>query len=368
MCSSRAWCLGLVASALVLTLPLGASAAGARATIAENASAIIPVMDISPQVFPTGTSNTAVLSVTNANTESAGVLSTGDTFTFDFPDQGVDVGSSAQLTVNSPAISPFAWQVQVASGGVCKLKYVGPNTQFGARDLISCKVKLKSSVQPTQGQAQFEAPETRRYADPPRLTCAITTTESSTTQGPVLGGSGQVGPQGPPGPAGPAGPQGPTGLQGAQGLPGPAGAQGLPGPPGPPGPAGVGAKMKCAYASGMGSTWYSQTPQWQPLGGPMNTTLTLDEASEVAFNYSAVGTTTTPGAPIVMRVTVNGQPVAGGATGISGIPNQWQTISGLCIVKLPAGQHQIALEHMAQIKGTTTYLRNPTLMAMGGMD
>jgi hypothetical protein len=73
-------------------------------------------------------------------------------------------------------------------------------------------------------------------------------------------------------------------------------------------------------------------------------------------------------APTGLPVTVNGQLVAGGATGISGIPSQWQTLSGLCIVKLPAGQHKIALEHMAQVQGTTCYIRNPTLMAMGGME
>ena len=126
--------------------------------------------------------------------------------------------------------------------------------------------------------------------------------------------------------------------------------------------------MKCAYASGLGTTWYTQTPQWQPLGNPMNTTLSLDEESEVAINYSAVGTTTQQGVPIVLRCTVNGVAVPGGATGISGLPNSWQTVSGLCIVKLPAGQHKIALEFQNQVQGAVCYIRNPTLMAMGGME
>src|SRR5207247_931198 len=136
-----------------------------RAHIQDDASAIIPVMNVSPQVYPVGSANTAVLSVTNGNTANAGVLSTGDTFSFDFPDQGLDVGGPAQLTVNSPAISPFAWQVQVAPGGKCNLKYIGPSTQFGPRDLITCKLKVKTSVTQVQGQAQFDAPDNRHYAD-----------------------------------------------------------------------------------------------------------------------------------------------------------------------------------------------------------
>src|SRR5438876_9821882 len=150
----------LLAPALLLAASVSASAS-ARVHIAEDASAIIPVMNVSPQVFPIASDNTAILSVTNGNTANAGLLSTGDTFSFDFPDQGLNVGGSAQLTVNSPAISPFAWQVQVQNGGKCDLKYVGPSTQFGPRDLITCKLKLKTGTQQVQGQAQFDAPNNR---------------------------------------------------------------------------------------------------------------------------------------------------------------------------------------------------------------
>src|SRR5712692_4783367 len=116
----------LLVPSLLLATSVGASARGARAHIADDASAIIPVMNVSPQVYPVGSINTAVLSVTNGNTASAGILSTGDTFSFDFPDAGIGVGGPAQLTVNSPAISPFAWHVQVQNGGMAKLKYIGP--------------------------------------------------------------------------------------------------------------------------------------------------------------------------------------------------------------------------------------------------
>lgn len=346
----------LVASALVLAASVGVSA--------QDSTAIIPVMDVSPNVYPSGSNSTAVLSVTNGNTGAAGILSTGDTFTFDFPDQGLNIGGPAQLTVNSPSISPFAWQVQVAPGGVCKLKYVGPNTRFGARDLITCKVKLATGVQPVQGQAQFEAPQGPNYGDPPKLCCPICTSDNPTQQGPpVLGGGGQQGPPGPPGPAGPAGPQG---LQGLQGLPGPPGPQGLQGPPGPAGSGGQ--KIVCAYASGLNTTWYTQTPQWQPMGGNMVATLNLAEESEVALNYTAVGTTTQQGAPVLLRATVNGTPVPGGATGITGVPNSWQTLSNVCVLKLPAGQHKFQLEYMSQVPGAICYIRNPTFYAIGGMD
>jgi hypothetical protein len=355
----------LLAPALLLAASIGAPAhEGHNHAADNNPSAIIPVMDVSPQVFPIGSSNSAILSVTNGNTNSSGILSTGDTFTFDFPDQGVNIGGPAQLTVNSPGISPFAWQVQVAQGGICKLKYVGPNTKFGPRDLITCKVKVNTGVQPVQGQAQFDAPATPQYADPPQLCCAICTTESPTQgQTPISPGGGQVGPPGPAGPPGPPGPPGPTGATGLQGPPGAVG------PAGPPGPAGVGGKkMKCAYASGLNTTWYTGNQQWQSLGNPMNTTLNLPEESEVAINYTAVGTATAAGVPVLLRVAVDGVPVPGGATGISGTPNQWQTLSNVCVVKLPQGQHKITLEYCCQVPGAISYIRNPTIYAIGGME
>src|SRR5207247_10424957 len=109
------------------------------------------------------------LSATNGPAANARIRSPGEPFSFDFPDQGLNVGGSAQLTVNSPAISPFAWQVQVQNGGKCDLKYVGPSTQFGPRDLITCKLKLKTSTQQVQGQAQVDAPNNRHYTDHPLL-------------------------------------------------------------------------------------------------------------------------------------------------------------------------------------------------------
>ncbi len=55
-------------------------------------------MNVSPQVFPTGSTSTAILSVTNGNTGEAGILSTGDTFTFEFPDQGVVLGGPPEVS------------------------------------------------------------------------------------------------------------------------------------------------------------------------------------------------------------------------------------------------------------------------------
>ncbi len=100
----------------------------------------------------------------------------------------------------------------------------------------------------------------------------------------------------------------------------------------------------------------------------MNATLNLPEESEVAINYTAVGTTTAPGVPVLLRASVDGVPVPGGATGISGTPNQWQTISNVCMVKLPKGQHQISLEYCSQVPGQVCYIRNPTLYAIGGLE
>jgi hypothetical protein len=100
----------------------------------------------------------------------------------------------------------------------------------------------------------------------------------------------------------------------------------------------------------------------------MTSTLTLPDESEVAINYTAVGTTNQQGVPIVMRATVDGVPAPGGATGISGSPNSWQTISNVCVLKLPAGQHKISLEYACQVQGAVCYIRNPTMYAMGGMD
>jgi hypothetical protein len=349
---------------LVPSLLVAASAttSAQRATIAD-ATAIIPVMNVSPQVYPVGSTNTAILSVTNGNTTNAGILSTGDTFSFNFPDAGIGVGGPAQLTVNSPAISPFAWQVQVQNGGKCKLQYIGPTARFGSRDLVTCKLKLKTAVQPVQSQAQFDAPNNQHYADPPQLCCPICTSDNQ-NQGPPVGGSG--GQVGPPGPAGPPGPPGPIGLTG---LPGPPGSPGPAGPQGPPGPAGANGKSKvCCYANGLGATWYTSNQQWQALGGPMSATLSLDQDSEVAINYTAVGTTTTAGAPITLRCTVDGTPVPGGACGINGQPNSWQTLSNCCVIKLPQGQHKVALEYCCQTQGATCYIRNPTFTCIGGLE
>src|SRR2546428_6560480 len=122
----------LLVPTLLLAASAGASARGARAHIAD-ASAIIPVMDVTPQVFPLASSNTAILSVTNGNTANAGILSTGDTFSFDFPNQGMNIGGPAQLTVNSPAISPYAWQGPGQNGGKAQLKNNGAHTHLCSR-------------------------------------------------------------------------------------------------------------------------------------------------------------------------------------------------------------------------------------------
>ena len=170
----------LLVPGLLLATAMGAAAQG---TINQGTD-IIPVMNVQPQVYPQGTTNTAILSVTNGNASNAGTLSTGDTFTFDFPSQGLNLGGPAILQANSPTISPFAWQVSVNSGKTCYLRYVGPNTRFGTRDLITCKLKLSTGLQSIQGQAQFQAPQNQNYGNPPQLTCPICTSDS-TTQGPV---------------------------------------------------------------------------------------------------------------------------------------------------------------------------------------
>ena len=118
----------------------------------------------------------------------------------------------------------------------------------------------------------------------------------------------------------------------------------------------------------MNTTWYTSNPQWQPLGEPVSAELNLDEESAVAINYTAVGTTTAAGVPVVLRCCVNGNPVQGGACGINGVPNQWQTLSNVCMVKLPKGKHKITLEYTCQVPGAVCYVRNPTFYAMGGME
>jgi hypothetical protein len=124
----------------------------------------------------------------------------------------------------------------------------------------------------------------------------------------------------------------------------------------------------CCYGNGLGVTWYTNNQNWQPLGGQMQSNLNLPNASWVCFNYTAVGTCTTVGAPVVLRICCDGQPVPGGACGINGVPNQWQTLSNCCAVQLPAGQHQVSLQYQAQVAGSTCYIRNPTFTAMGGLD
>jgi len=114
------------------------------------------------------------------------------------------------------------------------------------------------------------------------------------------------------------------------------------------------------------TTYYTQNQQWQALGGQMQSTLNLPQASWVCINYSAVGTATVAGAPVVLRIVVDGQPVQGGACGINAVPNSWQTLSNVCAVQLPAGQHQVQLQYQAQVPGSTAYIRNPTFTAMGG--
>jgi len=122
-----------------------------------------------------------------------------------------------------------------------------------------------------------------------------------------------------------------------------------------------------SYANGLGATWYTNNQNWTPLGGQMQSTLSLPSASWVCISYTAVGTSTVAGAPVVLQVAVDGQPVPGGACGINGTPNTWQTLSNVCAVQLAAGQHQISLQYQAQVAGSTCYIRNPTLTAMGGL-
>ncbi len=100
----------------------------------------------------------------------------------------------------------------------------------------------------------------------------------------------------------------------------------------------------------------------------MRSVLKLSKKSTVVIQYTAVGTCTAAGAPVVLRVCVNGKPVDGGACGINGIPNQWQTLSNVCAVQLPAGQHELSLETQAQVPGTTCYIMNPMLLAIGGLE
>lgn len=351
----RRWPLAAVIPLVAVSLPAHAASG--------SGDTIIPVMSVSPQVFPLGSTNTAVLSVTNGNTGSAGVLSTGDTFTFEFPSQGLSVGGPARLSVTSPAISPFAWQVQVLGGKTCQMKYIGPTTKFGPRDLVTCKLKVSTGVQPVQGQAQFQAPTGPNYGSAPQLCCPICTTEGTEqgqSQSPTSGS--QVGLQGPPGPQGPAGPPGPAGAAGLQGPAGPAGS------PGPPGPAGAsGSTLSCCYANGLNTTWYAGSPQWQALGSTMSATLTLSKKSEVAINYTAVGTASAAGVPVLLRVAIDGQPVPGGTSGISGAPDQWRTVSNVCMVDLPAGKHQVTLEACCQVAGAVCYIRNPTFYCIGGL-
>jgi hypothetical protein len=126
--------------------------------------------------------------------------------------------------------------------------------------------------------------------------------------------------------------------------------------------------MVCCNASGLGTTWYTNDQNWQALGNPMSAGLTLDQESNVAINYTAVGTTNQQGVPVVLRCSVDGTPVPGGATGINGTPNSWQTLTNTCMVKLPPGPHQITLEFCCQVAGATCYIRNPTFTAIGGMN
>ena len=123
-----------------------------------------------------------------------------------------------------------------------------------------------------------------------------------------------------------------------------------------------------SYANGLGATWYTNNQNWTPLGGQMQSTLNLSQASYVCINYTAVGTCSVAGAPVVLQVAVDGQPVPGGACGINGSPTSWQTLSNACGMQLSAGQHQISLQYQAPVAGSTCYIRNPTFTAIGGLD
>jgi len=59
--------------------------------------------------------------------------------------------------------------------------------------------------------------------------------------------------------------------------------------------------------------------------------------------------------------------VSQSACGINGTPNSWQTLSNCCVVKLPAGQHQVSMQYSSQVQGTTSYIRNPTFYCIGGL-
>jgi hypothetical protein len=126
-------------------------------------------------------------------------------------------------------------------------------------------------------------------------------------------------------------------------------------------------KLVCASAANSTDTWYTLSPFWQSMGNQATATLTLAEPGSVVINFGATGMTSLRGASVALRCTVDGQPAPGGMCAISGLRNQWQTLSGCCLVKLPAGAHQVSLEYCCQVPGAVVYLRNPTLSAIGGM-
>jgi hypothetical protein len=366
--SGRRW---LLVPALLLAAAMPAAAheddnSGESHGSEQNPDVIIPLMNVAPQVFPVGSTSTAVLSITNGNAGNTGMINTGDTFTFDFPDQGVALDGEPEISVQARGFRPSAWYAAV-HGNRCFVIYTGRRAFFDSRDLITVKLKLKTTGQATQGQAQFNPPDGANFGKAPQLCCPICTIDvQAQGQAPApLPGSGQGSLQGLPGPIGPIGPRGPAGVTGLPGLPGP---PGLRGPQGPSGPAGAeGAKITCAEANGVGSTWYTGNPLWQPLGSPMTATLDVVDASNVAINFTAVGAATMPGTPVQLRVSVDGQPVPGGLAAITGSTTQWQTLANACMVKLPAGKHKVALEYCCPVPGALCYISSPSFLCLAGM-
>ena len=57
---------------LTAALLLATASSGSAQGIIDQGRDIVPVMSVSPQVFPNSSTNTAILSITNGNTANAG--------------------------------------------------------------------------------------------------------------------------------------------------------------------------------------------------------------------------------------------------------------------------------------------------------
>ena len=102
-----ATCLGVLLSLVLALSPT-------TAALAQSGSSIIPVVTVSPSIFPIGEISSLFLSVTNGNTQQNRNIEEGDAFKFTFgAESGTGVALESAVLVNSSSLDARDFDVVI---------------------------------------------------------------------------------------------------------------------------------------------------------------------------------------------------------------------------------------------------------------